>query len=263
MSYSLRAAILLLTLLVSTEALAQDPPAPYLRIDFMKSTGSDYEDVESTIWKPHHQDRVDGGDKIAWNLFWVNYGDRTDHDYVTVNVYPDLASTYGEWDSLAADFARVHPGVDMEEAIDRTDGSRDMVRSEQWRGVLFEGVHGPYRYAVTNYMLVPAGGGEEYVALERDWWAPIHRAAIENGCEGAWGVYELQQPFGSKLPYNYAAVNFANEWKPECDFMKTAAEVHPETDWSAIEEKTQAARELVLGVEWMLLDHTADASASN
>ncbi len=260
----LRVGALVLALFFAADVFAQDQPAPFLRLDFMKSTNDDYVSMESEIWKPLHQDAVNMGEMLAWNLFWVNYGDRTKYDYVTVNVYADREAMEGDFDEWVNEaFARVHPDADVDKAMSRTSASRENVKSELWREVLREGPPGPYQYAAINYMKVPPGGGQAYVDLERDWWAPIHRAAIAKGCEGGWAVYQLLNPFGTQLPYNYAAVNFRNAWKGGCSYQDMAAEVHPETSWETIGEATSAAREGVYGIEWMLIDTTTGRPADN
>ncbi len=260
----IRVGALVLALFFAAEALAQAPPSPFLRIDFMMSTSDDYVSLESDIWKPIHQDEVNRGNMLAWNLFSVNYGDRSEYDYVTVNVYADRAATEGDFEGWFDEaFARVHPDADAATALSKTSAARANVKSELWREVMREGPPGPFQYAAINYMKVPPGGGEAYVALERDWWAPIHRAAIAKGCGGAWAVYQLLTPFGTKLPYNYAAVNFRNAWKEGCSYQDIAAEVHPDTSWETIGEATSAAREGVYGIEWVLVDNTSGTPAGN
>ncbi len=243
-------------LLATSDARAQDQAAPFLVVDFMKSTSPDYTDIEADIWKPLHQERVASGDLVDWVLWGVRYGDRTTYDYTTVNVYPNVASTQGSYDDLAELFARVHPGVDMDKAMAKTSASRKSVRSELWRGVLFEGEQKPYRYASIAYMKVPPGGGSDYIEMERKWHAPLRRAAIEKGCQGAWGIYSLWSPSGTHQLYNYAAVNFTDDWENDCSYDAIMREVHPDADISKIYEKTSAAREMVHGVQWERIDGT-------
>ncbi len=249
-----------LVLLFVGDVFGQDAPAPYLIVDFMKSTSDDYTEVESTVWKPMHQDRVDRGQLVSWSLYSVRYGDRTTYDHATVNVYPTVASTQGSYDDLADLFARVHPGVNMDEAMAKTTASRQAVRTELWRGVLFEGEPGPYRYASIAYMKVPPGGGANYVEVERKWHAPLRRAAIEKGCQGAWGIYSLSSPYGTDQQYNYAAVNFTDDWDHDCDYNAIMSQVHPDVTVDAILEETMASRDMVHGIEWTLIESVARAA---
>ena len=101
----LQTALSAVLLALSAVAPAQDENEPtlYVAVDCMKSTTGDYRGVETEIWQPMHQARVDQGQIESWALYWVMYGDRSSCDYYTVtsfrgqeqlNTNPDYAKIF-------------------------------------------------------------------------------------------------------------------------------------------------------------------------
>ncbi|MEJ2312015.1 MAG: hypothetical protein P8Y10_10345 [Gemmatimonadales bacterium] len=44
-------------------------------------------------------------------------------------------------------------------------------------------------YFQVDYMKVPEGGGDAYLAVERDLWKPIHKERVRQGTIMSWSVY--------------------------------------------------------------------------
>ncbi len=226
-------------------------PTTYVAVDCMKSTAPDYASVETDIWQPMHQELVRQGKKSSWSLLWVLYGDRSQCDYYTVNTYVG-ESQLNDDTPFSEVFARVHPGKSWQEASARTGASREMVWSELWTivdAVLPE----DFLYAHVNQMY--ANDGAAYESIEREVYKPVHEALVAGGHSAGWAAYELVTPSGTSLPYNYATVDFGNRLGP-IPFFETIRAVHPGMEVAAINQRTQAIREIVRTETWIRIAAT-------
>ncbi|MDX1740552.1 MAG: hypothetical protein R3178_04625, partial [Rhodothermales bacterium] len=122
------AALCILSLLAGVQASAQDAEPTYVILDCMKSTSSEYADLETEVWKPMHQELVKQGKKLQWALYWVLFGDRSVCDYYTANVVTE--SQLDAWGGFEDVFAVVHPDKDMDKVMSETAAAREMVWTE-------------------------------------------------------------------------------------------------------------------------------------
>jgi L-rhamnose mutarotase len=107
----------------------------YLQLDFMKvkpEKESEYWDVETTVWKPVHQEFIKAGSRVGWSLWGRNFpsGAGLDYQYLTVNYMKDW-SKIGAADYNDA-FAKAHAGKNIDELFAKTNASRILVKSELW-----------------------------------------------------------------------------------------------------------------------------------
>lgn len=107
----------------------------YVEISYMKAKPGkeeQYVKCEREDWKPMHQHMIDNGIRASWGLWVRNFpgGAGYDYDYVTSNGY----STYSQIDDANFEevFKKVFPGKNIQEIIDRTIQSRDLVHAELW-----------------------------------------------------------------------------------------------------------------------------------
>jgi hypothetical protein len=105
------------------------------------------------------------------------------------------------------------------------------------------------RIALVDYMRVPEGGGEDYVALEKEVWKPIHQEMVNNGKLEGWFLYQIPYPGGTDAEYHYVTVRLYNDRaqiENTWDGMNNAFEkAHPGKDVDEIDDKTMASRDLV------------------
>lgn len=112
--------------------------AKYLQIDYMKveqGKEAEYMDVETNIWKPVHNEFIKAGSRVGWS-FWSRIfpsGSGQEFQYITVNYFKDW-SKIGDADYNDA-FNKAHPGKDINTISERTDASRNLVKSELWEYV--------------------------------------------------------------------------------------------------------------------------------
>lgn len=128
--------------LLQRQSFVYPPSGPgnfkYLQIDYMKvpqGKEGEYYDVETTVWKPVHNEFIKAGSRVGWS-FWGRVfpaGTGMDFQYITVNYFADW-SKIGAADYNDA-FSKAHPGKDMNELGKRTDAARSLVKSELWEVV--------------------------------------------------------------------------------------------------------------------------------
>jgi hypothetical protein len=240
-------------LLLALPSRAQEQTV-YVEVDYMKSLSPDYAQVESEIWKPVHQERIRRGQMLDWALYALRYGDRSEFDYITINVYSDPRHLL-EF-SLEELVAAAHPGRSAEE-VSNTVASRQLVKSELW--IQHDVVGPPDIFPPVmgvSLMNVPPDAFDEYFAVERILWKPMHEATLgQSGVEG-WGLYELAAPGGTSLPYNFATVNGYSDLEFGVDMADIVARVHPNRTVEEIMNRTLAARDQILTTYWTLVDST-------
>lgn len=231
-------------------ALAEDQTPMYLSVDCMKSTTTDYADIETDIWLPMQQQLVNEGKITSWALYWVQYGDRSKCDYYTVTAFsgPEQLNANPAIDEV---FAAVHPDGSLKNAMARTWKSRQHVATELWLAV--DGIEvTEHRYAVVNMM--NARDPDMYERMESNVFKPGHQALVDGGHRSGWAMYELISPLGSSIPYNYSTVDFMNHLNPVplADALMSA---HPDRDLDALQDLLQL-RDQVSSETWMLVATT-------
>jgi hypothetical protein len=230
---------------------AQDDQVPrYASVDCMKSTSTDYVDVETDIWLPMHQARVDQGTIAAWALYWVQYGDRTKCDYYTVTTY--IGSEQLNADHSVDDvFGAVHPGRNLETEMANTAESRTHVATYLWHSIDRTAV-GEHRYAVVNMM--NARDPDIYERMETQVFKPGHQALVDSGHRSGWAMYELVTPLGTSIPYNYSTVDFTNDLNP-VPMAEALMSANPDRDLDALEDLLRL-RDQVSSETWALVAAT-------
>jgi hypothetical protein len=243
----------------------QNPvPRRYLVLDYMKvapGKDNDYVRLEREVWKPFHAQRIKDKRLIAWSLYDVRYTADThrEYDYVTVNVYDNLAAT-DDQAGMGDMFQRLHPGNDGARLLTETGAARETVRSEVWvlldRTTPLSASAPPAKYL--NVAFMQSKPNVDYVAVERDLWKPIHQDLVRSGAMNFWALYELAMPGGTSYPYDYAAVNGVSSLSalenmyPDALFRR----VHPNISLTDIGNRTAAARDLTRRELWVLVDST-------
>lgn len=249
--------LLLACALFDVPAAAQDAEV-IIELNYMKSLTPDYAQIESDIWKPIHQERVRRGDMLDWSLYSLRFGDRSEYDYITVNVYESMDGVegLGAFDELVS---AVHSDESPDELVSRTVNARQLVRSELWRIVDQVGQDddaGPAPYIQVAYMDVPAGGSADYLSVEQDLWKSMHEATLGTGGKVGWVLYSLVLPAGTDYPYNYGTANFYTSLDTGMSFSEAAEIAHPGTPSALIENATAESRDLVKSELWTLVDAT-------
>jgi hypothetical protein len=94
-----------------------------------------YMDAENNIWKPVHKQFVKDGSRVGWSVWQAVYpgGVGSDFQYATTDYLADF-SKVGAADMEGA-FSKAHSGKNIDQLMQETNDSRDLVRTELWRVV--------------------------------------------------------------------------------------------------------------------------------
>lgn len=250
-----------------------DVPVSYLKVDYMKvapGKTAEYLDVEKTIWKPIHRERVKAGKITGWYLYSVMYpaGTSAEYNYVTVSIFDKFTQTEEEYPQEHLKMA--HPGVTdkkMDEMMARTIAARELVRSELWQLNDWVPFDKPAPYHWANFMRVVPGREGEYLQLEREIWKPIHSTYKRLGHTAGWAVYTLMFPFGTDYPYNFGTVDFYNDYAEIAITVpdSTLQLAHPnyeDINWDKIYDQTFEIRELVRRDLRVLVDYVNQSAVT-
>ncbi len=206
--------ILFTTFFLSAQiSLAQTNETRYLKVDYwaVPETGSaEYIDVETTLWKPLHQERLDRGIIKSWNFYEVMVGRKgVQYDYVTINIFDDFGMIdYFDLDDI---ISTVYPDMDRDELMNRTLASRSNVHTEIWRveGTVTGGdsENPGGEYVTVNFMDASEGTGE-FRKMEFDFWWAIHELRVERDILNSWAMYSLVFPEGTSRNYTYFTIDY-------------------------------------------------------
>jgi hypothetical protein len=115
-----------------------DTPSPkYFMVSYMKvnpGKDADYLKLEQETWKPLHQEFIKEGQFRSWSLYGLQFPSGTDekYDYATVHAFDKFGQLENPFANFGKTLTKVHPGVKVDDLIDRTEKTRNLVRSEVW-----------------------------------------------------------------------------------------------------------------------------------
>lgn len=95
--------------------------------------GPEYKKVEDEIWKPVHEARVNDGGMTGWAVqsLELPYGSALPYDAVTVDVYETFEDMMAPF--FDTYFPKVHPGKDVDDLLDKTGETHDLIKSDVLR----------------------------------------------------------------------------------------------------------------------------------
>lgn len=232
---------------------AEEQKVPVLIVSHcMKAKSQDYLSVEKDMWLPMHQELVNQGKKNSWALYGVLYGDRSNCDYYVIESYRGEEQLSKANDSLGEIFNKVHHGQNIDEAMEKTESSRDMVSTSLWMNIDTVGIK-PHTYVTVNWM--NAKEPDKYISLERNIWKPIHQELLDKGHIAGWGLYALLSPRGSLQGYNFATVDFSNRLG-SIPVEKALKSVHPNINVKDMFAEALVARDDVYSQTWVKIANT-------
>lgn len=240
---------------------AQDQPPVFAIVDFMKvKPGSEgkYLDLEKSIWKPLHQERVNQGKIMGWILYRIRYTGTCDlYNYATVTVFDNPANLEDPWAGI--DSKKILPGKDIDIAYDETLKSRDLVKSNlimREAEVYPEGGPGPYKYLQVDFMKVKPGNERLYLDVEKNIWKPVHNEFIKAGSRVGWSLWSMQFPSGSGGEYQFATVNYFSDFNKigMANYTDAFNKAHPGENIDELSAKTASSRDLVRSELWEVVD---------
>lgn len=118
-----------------------ETPASYLQVNFMQvdpGQQSTYEQLESDIWQPIHNEAINSGRTSGWGLWRSLFprGAGQKYQYITLNTFSEFSYVF-ELD-YSVPFGDIHPDKNFSEVIQKTQQMRTIVRTELWDLIDYE-----------------------------------------------------------------------------------------------------------------------------
>ena len=112
-----------------------EKPAAYMQVNYMKvepAFQSNYEQLESEIWLPIHNESIRSGRTTGWGLWSSLFprGAERPYQYITLNAFSEYSYVF-ELD-FSIPFKNIHPEKDFAEAQEKTRQLRKIARTELW-----------------------------------------------------------------------------------------------------------------------------------
>lgn len=256
--------VALLTIVVAgmtpLKIMAQDNQRLFAVVDLMKVNQADddkYVNVEEKYWKPIHQERINQGEIVAWELYRVRYtGADDEYNYATVTIFDDPAKLEHP---MQLDWEKLGPEVDLTKMFAETMASRQLVKK-----ILFMQIDGvnagenaePIKYLQVNFMKVKPGGEGAYIQNEEKVWKPMHQEFVKAGTRAGWSLWQTLYPNGSGEPFQFVTVDDYNNFAQlgQADFQGVFQKVHAGEDVDEVMGSTNNTRTLEKSELWELVD---------
>ncbi len=245
---------LLLLFLFTFQMFGQENDEPWVHlIDYMKvepGNEKDYVALEK-VWQKIHQYNVDRGAVDEWQLLSVTFSANSDYDFVTRTSFSNEAKLgdYMTAGPFPEDLNELLTEEEMK-IFDKTSALRKMVRSEVWesRGAIFDTKLEDRDFQVYNYFKLEKGKNRlDHLAVEEQYWKPLHKKAIEKDLLEGWVFASQIFPYGAELPHNNVTVDIYKDMGQYItrDYDELFEEVYPDTDGSQIMKDTRAVAKLL------------------
>ncbi len=156
-------------------------------VDFMKVpvNGQDAYLAVEKQWKNLHQNMVESGAIVEWELFYVrNSGTNSPYNYTTVTIYNNFAKT--ENPLTDADIKKAF-GTNPAEFLKKTEASRNLIYSETYQLQVGVPSETPDKFIVVNSIRTDNVG--KYIDMEKVGYMPMHAEAKKAGLKNSWGIW--------------------------------------------------------------------------
>ena len=241
--------IILISVIAFGSVKAQVTEVAYMKV---KESEDEYLKVEKE-WKKVHKKLLDSEKIYAWYLIRKHYhGTEDPYDYITVTVYPNMGSILSQYPDNLFD------GLDQA-IIDKTDLSRDLVKTELYDTPLILEVTDLPQFLNMDFMKVEQGNDDAYLNAENDLWKPINAELKKTGILSSWSVYRQLYPGAYGGEYNYVTVNgFADlkkvTFEPDQGWEAIFKKVHPGMNFEDAMARTLDSRRMVKAELWEIID---------
>jgi len=246
---------------VSQKVMAQENTNLFAVVELMKvepGQENNYVNLEQQIWKPIHQERIKQGKLVGWILYQVMYTGTDDaYNYATVNVYADLKSMENPYGDI--DFAKVHPGKNMDEVFTKTVNTRKLVKSQLISRVNYANPEGsggpaPHKYIVVNYMKSKPGGN--FIQVENELAKPTSQELVKSGNWAGWSLWSNVFPRGAGMESDFVTVDNYPDFSKlgSVNYTQVFEKANPGKKWADYADKFANSKDMVRSELWKVVD---------
>lgn len=260
----LKCITLILGMLLSLSVAAQEYRVAL--IDFMyvpEGKADKYVEMEKNIALPVHQKLVDNGKMESWSLWSIPYpgGTNAEYHYATIRIYSSNDQLYPSND--ANDLWReTHIDKDFNEVMEHIYSTRDLVKTHKlssWLRFMDKKLKTHPAIMQVVYFKTPLNKYDQYQALEKEVYHPMHQKEIEIGNRAGWEGWTLMTPMGSQMEYSHVAMDLYKDWGQYTASVDSDAifqEVHPGLTQEEVMQQWTSLVDLVKIEEWHLVEST-------
>jgi hypothetical protein len=155
------------------------------------------------FWEKIHQQRVQGGEIIGWDLWALAPGgEEQGYQYMTVTLFNTAEAMFGGGNFIT-NVTKAYPDK-SEEELRKKIGESSKTRDLAVRIYLEEiaKTNGSFdmplgTVAYINFMKAEMGSYSTYEKAEMEVFQPSHQRSVDNGKMGSWGLLRFMLPYGS------------------------------------------------------------------
>ena len=213
----------------------------FMELHCFKAATPFYEDLERDTWKPIHQKMVNSGDKLWWGVFAVVYGDKSQCDYYSLDVYSEkqFQAELNYVDVIQS----LYPDKGIAAVWEKTFQDRSEMATSLWI-VEDETQIVNFQWAKINWMMASDKKVDDYLNAEKNQFKPVYQKLVDDKQMGGWRLYRLLEPGGSQLKYNFMTMDLWLQSGPP-PLEKAFVAVHPKSNIDGALQKMEATRERV------------------
>ena len=256
----------LVSFLVSTASIAQEKKPVYLAFNYIKAKpgkGGKYVELIKNYSTKILSYAVEVGAFSGWYFYELRMptGSATEYDFVAVSVVNDFKYLFEEPGTYADIMKKAIPGISdetLKTIADEFESSRISVKREiftRTSDLVPNAV--PAKYARVDYNLSAEGKEADYIKMETELMAPIHKEIVAMGAYNDWELYKKILPKDSKSDFDYIAVDFMNEINTivNLNYSAIAKKTMPDVDLKNMWSTVGATRRVVRGEIWELVEY--------
>jgi len=187
----------------------------YLIFELMK-VDNEQENVyweTETFWEKIHQQRVQSGDIIGWDLWALPSGEDQGYQYMTVTLFDSAKAMFEGGNNMMESVKKAYPNMSDDE-LNKTFNNTSKTRDLAVRIFLHEIATTKDSFdmplgtvAYLNFMKVDLDHYADYEKAEMEVFQPMHQQEVDNGTMASWGLLRYMLPYGSEVYASHIAVD--------------------------------------------------------
>ncbi len=257
---------ILASILYSTTSIAQEKKPVYVAFNYIKakpSKGGKYVDLIKNYSTKILSYAVEVGAFSGWYFYEVRMptGSATEYDFVAVSVVNDFKFLFEEPGTYADIMKKAIPGISdetLKTIAEEFESSRISVKREIFtRTSDLVPNASPSKYARVDFNMSAEGKESDYIKMETELLAPIHKEIVAMGAYNDWELYKKILPKDSRSDFDYVAVDFMNDINTivNLNYGVIAKRVMPDVDLKNMWSTVGGTRKVVRGEIWELVEY--------
>jgi len=257
-----RILILAITIATCVTALSQDKKT-YVAFNYIKAKpgkGGAYTELVKKYSTKILDYAVKSGAFQGWYFYELRLptGSANEYDFVAVSVVNDFKYLFEEPGTYADIMKKAFPGItdkELDDIAQQFDDSRITVKREILvKTSQMVPAAAPSKYARVDYNMTATGKESDYLKMETEQMAPIHKDIIASGSYKDWQLLKRVMPVDQRADYNYIAIDYIDDISTfvGLDYSAIAKKVYPGVDLSKFWSTVTSTRKVARSEIWLL-----------